>query len=46
MIKVSEKVPVFSRLLKKLVSRYFLEDELAVIEGGIEESVIFCLSAV
>jgi coniferyl-aldehyde dehydrogenase len=41
MIKVSEKVPAFSRLLKKLVSRYFLEDELAVIEGGIEESVFF-----
>lgn len=41
MVKVSEKVPAFSRLLQKLAPRYFLEDELAVIGGGIEESSYF-----
>ncbi|WP_374585047.1 coniferyl aldehyde dehydrogenase [Pseudoduganella sp.] len=41
MIKPSELTPAFSRLLAQLAARYFNPAELAVIEGGVEESRAF-----
>ncbi|XLZ67794.1 coniferyl aldehyde dehydrogenase [Massilia sp. SR12] len=41
MIKPSELTPAFSRLLAQLAAKYFSPAELAVIEGGVEESRAF-----
>lgn len=41
MIKPSELTPAFSRLLAQLAAQYFNPAELAVIEGGVEESRAF-----
>lgn len=41
MIKPSELTPAFSRLLAQLAAKYFSPAELAVVEGGVEESRAF-----
>ncbi|BDD04132.1 aldehyde dehydrogenase family protein [Aureibacter tunicatorum] len=41
MIKISESTPKTAELIKKLVSEYFAEDELAVITGDVEVSKVF-----
>ena len=41
MMKLSEFVPITSKLLEKLVNKYFSEDEIVVINGGVETSSNF-----
>ncbi|UTW62831.1 aldehyde dehydrogenase family protein [bacterium SCSIO 12741] len=41
MIKFSESTPHTAELMKKLVSQYFQEEELAVVTGEVEVSVAF-----
>lgn len=40
-IKISESVPKTAHLMFKLVSKYFKEEELAVVTGGVEVSIEF-----
>jgi len=41
MMKLSESTPLTADLIKKLVSEYFEEEELAVITGDVEASIAF-----
>jgi len=41
MMKLSEFVPITSKLLEELVNKYFSEDEIVVINGGVETSSNF-----
>ena len=41
MMKLSEFVPITSKLLEELVNKYFTEDEIVVINGGVETSSNF-----
>ena len=41
MMKLSEFVPITSKLLQELVNKYFTEDEIVVINGGVETSSNF-----
>ncbi|MFJ3054977.1 coniferyl aldehyde dehydrogenase [Herbaspirillum sp. NPDC087042] len=41
MIKPSEYTPIFSALLERLVARHFSQDELAVVNGGMEVAQAF-----
>ena len=40
-MKLSEFVPETSKLMADLVSKYFSEDELVIINGGTQTSVDF-----
>ena len=41
MMKLSEFVPITSKLLEELVNKYFSEDEIVIINGGVETSSNF-----
>ncbi|MCG8669400.1 MAG: coniferyl aldehyde dehydrogenase [Pseudomonadales bacterium] len=41
MIKTSEFAPETSRVIKEMLGSIFLEDEVTVIEGGVETSIAF-----
>jgi acyl-CoA reductase-like NAD-dependent aldehyde dehydrogenase len=42
MVKLSELTPRFGEVLEELAARYFAQDELCIVNGGVEMGQAFC----